>query len=82
MVVNSGVADLKRFARPKGETIKGQRGALAASVDGTTVAKALGKALHLGDLSDVVLAAIDSANGWAEISTKELRLHADVKIAG
>ena len=82
VVVNSGVADLKRFVRPKGETLKGQRGALAASVDGKTVAKALGKALHLGELSDVVLAAIDSANGWAEISTKELRLHADVKIAG
>jgi hypothetical protein len=82
VVVNSGVKDLERFARPKGETLKGQRGALVAKVDGKLVSKALGKVLHLGDLSTVILSAIDNASGWAEISTKELRLHADVAVSG
>lgn len=80
VVVNSGLVDLKRFAHPTEHPVDGARGALAASVSGDTIAKAIGKALGLGSLSSVVLGAIDDATGWIEVSPSELRAHAVLKI--
>jgi len=80
VVVNSGLADLERFARAPEKPVEGARGALTASVSGDTIAKALGKALGLGELSGVVLAAIDDATGWIEVTPAELRAHATLKI--